>query len=217
MSNVPTPASTPNFTLFVDSRYTSPYALSVFVALREKALPVTLHTVDLDAGAHHAQDYAVLSTTRRVPTLVQGDFALSESSAITEYLDETFGGTALYPRDPRDRARARQVQAWLRSDLMPLRAERSTEHVFGAPNRTPLTDAGYAAANKLIAAADALLPEGANTLFDKWCLADIDLAIMLNRLVRNDDVVPARLAAYARHHWEHPAVQEWAAKPRPAL
>ena len=28
------------------------------------------------------------------------------------------------PTDPRDRARARQVQAWLRSDLMPIRDER---------------------------------------------------------------------------------------------
>jgi glutathione S-transferase len=50
-----------------------------------------------------------------VPLLVDGGFSLSESSAITEYLDEVYPGAPLYPRDPQARARARQVQAWLRS------------------------------------------------------------------------------------------------------
>jgi glutathione S-transferase len=42
------------------------------------------------------------------------------------FVDEIFPGTRLYPTDPRDRARARQIQAWVRSDLMPIREERPT-------------------------------------------------------------------------------------------
>jgi glutathione S-transferase len=118
--------------LYADAQFASPYAMSVFVALHEKRLPFDLSTVDLGSDANHEASYAAKSLTQRVPTLMQGDFALSESSAITEYLDETFPETRVYPQDRYLRARARQVQAWLRSDLMPIRQERSTEIVFFA-------------------------------------------------------------------------------------
>src|SRR5437016_40753 len=116
--------------LHVDAQFASPYAMSAFVALHEKALAFDIATIDLAAGANHEPRYAATSLTQRVPTLIHDGFALSESSAITEYLDEVFPGARLYPEGPRMRARARQVQAWLRSDLMPIRQERSTEVVF---------------------------------------------------------------------------------------
>ncbi len=71
-----------------------------------------------------------MSSQLHLPTLVHGDFALVESSAIAEYLEEAFPGAVLYPENLRDRARARQFQAWLRSDLMPLREERPTSVMF---------------------------------------------------------------------------------------
>ncbi|MBN3744971.1 glutathione transferase [Burkholderia sp. Se-20373] len=203
--------------LYADTQYTSPYAMSVFVALEEKALPYELVTVDLGNRAHFAPDYAATSLTQRVPTLVHDDFALSESSAITEYLDETFPGTRLYPVEPRQRARARQVQAWLRSDLMPVRTERSTEVLFYGPSSEPLSSLAQAAAQKLFVAADKLLAPGASNLFGEWSIADVDLAVMLNRLVLNDDPVPQRLADYARTQWERPSVQRWVKLKRPPL
>ncbi len=122
--------------LHVDAQYASPYAMSVFVALEEKGLPYQMRTVDLGAGLQLSAGYRATSMTARVPTLEHGHFRLSESSAITEYLDEAFpDGTALYPANLHDRARARQVQAWLRSDLMPIRIERDTEVVFYAARR----------------------------------------------------------------------------------
>jgi glutathione S-transferase len=203
--------------LFVDAQYTSPYALSVYVSLKQKDIPFELHTVDLDAGANRAPDYAATSLTQRVPTLVDGDFSLSESSAITEYLDDMYPGAALYPRDPKARARARQVQAWLRSDLLPIRIERSTQVIFYKRTDAPLSPTAQAAADKLFAAADALLAPSSDTLFGTWSIADVDLAVMLNRLVLNGDPVPQRLADYARRQWELPAVQAWAAFERPPL
>lgn len=204
-----------SFTLYVDAQFTSPYALSVFVTLREKGLPFDLRTVDLGQGAHYETGYAEMSLTRRVPTLVHGDFTLSESSAITEYLETISPAVPVYPANVRERARARQVQAWLRSDLGVLREERSTEGIFYGPSQRPLSDAGYAAASKLIAIAQSLLPDGRMSLFDTWCIADVDLALMLNRLVYNDDVVPPALAEYARRQFGRAAVQEWIAMSRP--
>jgi glutathione S-transferase len=83
--------------LYVDAQSASPYAMSAFLAMNEKQLPFELKAVDLSANAHHAASYAAASLTRRVPTLVHDGFALSESSAITEYLDAGFEGAPLYP------------------------------------------------------------------------------------------------------------------------
>ncbi|SMG55189.1 glutathione S-transferase [Paraburkholderia susongensis] len=191
--------------------------MSVFVTLREKRLPFDLSTVDLAHGANHETDYAARSLTRRVPTLMHEDFALSESSAITEYLDETFPEIPVYPRDRHLRARARQVQAWLRSDLLPIRQERSTEVVFYGSRGAPLSAAAEEAAQKLFSAAEALLPAGSPNLFGEWCIADTDLALMLNRLVLNGDPVPQRLKDYAGRQWQRPAVQQWVQLERPPL
>jgi glutathione S-transferase len=202
-----------NMVLYVDSRFLSPYALSVFVALQEKELAFDLRSLDLGVGEHRAADYAATSLTGRVPTLVHGDFSLSESSAICEYLDEAFPAPrypSLYPDDRRQRARARQLQAWLRSDFMPLRQERSTEAVFLQPTANALSADATAAAQKLFFAAEALLPDGADNLFGAWCIADTDLALMLNRLVLNGDtLVPPRLATYARRQWQRTSVRNW--------
>lgn len=203
--------------LYVDSLFTSPYAMSVFVALREKGLAFETLTLDLDAGQNQAADYVQRSLTQRVPTLLDGDFALSESSAITEYLDQAYPETRVYPADVQQRARARQVQAWLRSDLLPIRQERSTLVVFCGQKRPPLSAEAQAAATKLITAAQALLADNREYLCGQWSIADVDLAVMLNRLILNGDAMPAQLVAYAQRQWQRPSVREWVELRRPAL
>lgn len=203
--------------LYVDAQFTSPYAMSVFVTLHEKGLPFEVHTLDLDALEQQAPAFAGLSVTQRVPTLEQGGFALSESSAITEYLDEVFPQVPVYPKEPRQRARARQIQAWLRSDLLPIRQERSTLVVFCAIKYGPLSTQAQVAADKLIAAAQHWLAAGDDYLFGQWSIADVDLAVMLNRLILNGDPVPAPLVAYAQRQWQRSSVQAWVNQARPAL
>ena len=203
--------------LYVDSLFTSPYAMSVFVALREKGLAFETLTLDLDARQNQAADFAQRSLTQRVPTLVDGDFALSESSAITEYLDQAYPETSVYPADVQQRARARQVQAWLRSDLLPIRQERSTLVVFCGQKRPPLSAEAQAAATKLLSGAQALLADNREYLCGQWSIADVDLAVMLNRLILNGDAVPAQLVAYAQRQWQRPSVREWVELRRPAL
>jgi glutathione S-transferase len=149
--------------LYVDSKFTSPYAMSVFVTLTEKGLLFEIKTVDLVAGEQYKAGYADLSVTQRVPTLVHGNFQLSESSAISEYLDEAFPPpqyTRMYPADLCERAIARQVQAWLRSDFLPIREERSTETIFIKGAEKPLSKEAKASAAKLFAGADKMIKEG---------------------------------------------------------
>jgi glutathione S-transferase len=195
--------------LFVDANYLSPYAMSAFVALREKGIAFEVELVDLKNGQQRSSAYSALSLPQRVPTISDGTFSLSESSAIAEYLDEAYPGPALYPADIRAKAKAREIQAWLRSDLAALRQERPTEVVFRQFTPPPLSDKAEAAAQKLCYAAERLLPLGQQTLFGQWCIADTDLALMLNRLVLAGDTLPERLAAYATQQWQRPSVQAW--------
>lgn len=203
--------------LYVDAQLTSPYAMSAFVALREKGIEFELSPLDLDVFENQSEDYASLSLTQRVPTLVHGDFALSESSAITEYLEDVLPQTPVYPQELTQRAKARQVQAWLRSDLLPIRQERSTLVVFYGLKSAPLSPAAESAARKLIGAAQALLADGREYLFGQWSIADVDLALMLNRLILNGDAVPSALVEYAQRQWQRPTVQEWVKLQRPAI
>ena len=203
--------------LYVDSNFASPYALVAFVSLLEKGLKFDVEPLELFANAQREAGFASTSITSRVPTLVHDTFALSESSAICEYIDETFAGTRLYPADPRERARARQVQAWVRSDLMPIREERPTFVVFCGARRPALSAQAQQAAQKLFAAALQLLDGRADNLFGQWSIADVDLAMMLQRLVTHGDAVPQRLVDYANLQWLRPSVKQWINHPRPPL
>ena len=201
--------------LFVDSKFVSPYALSAFVALRVKGLDFELETIDLTTRQNLTDNFFQTSVTGRVPTLVDGNFSISESSVIAEYLEELQPAPNLYPQNIQDRAKARQMQAWLRSDLLALRQDRPTEVIFYEPIASELTPAGKAASEKLIKTADLLLSDQRANLFGSWTIADVDLALMLNRLIFNGDPVPESLKTYAAHHWQHPAIQEWMAFKRP--
>jgi glutathione S-transferase len=123
--------------LYTDSQFTSPYAMSAFVALTEKQLSFEVRTLELAAGANNGPEYARTSLTQRVPTLIDGNFALSESSAIAEYLNDAYPNPPIFPTDLQKHARARQVQAWLRSDFMPIRQERPTPTIFCQPVSAP--------------------------------------------------------------------------------
>ena len=196
--------------LYVGADHVSAFAMSAFVALKEKQLSFELVAVDLKARENYLASYRDLSLTCKIPTLVHDDFALSESSAIAEYLEELSPGhKKLYPQDIQQRARARQLQAWLRSDLLVVRKERPFDLVYFGKKNTALSDEAQAAVERLFFVAGHLLEEGAEHLFGDWSIADTDLAIMLNRLVANGDPVPARLAAYVRRQWDRDSVWAW--------
>jgi glutathione S-transferase len=123
----------------------------------------------------------------------------------------------LYPVDAKQRARARQVQAWIRSDLMPIRTERTTQVIFYQQIAPALSVEGKQAAEKLFFFADQLLSQGAKNLFGEWSIADVDLSLMLQRLICNGDSMPQWLVDYANYQWLRPSIQAWVKMQRPPL
>ncbi|RTZ43366.1 glutathione transferase [Candidimonas sp. SYP-B2681] len=198
--------------LYSNSAFSSPYVLSVYAALHEKGLPFEVKTVDLDTGENLTEDFARLSMTSRIPALVAGEFSLSESSAIIEYLEEAYPYPefkTVFPSDLQQRARARQIQAWVRSDMGALREERPTTVIYSHKNPQPLSTAGQQAAAKLLHVADTLIDEDANFLFGAWSIADVDLYVMLNRLCANGDPVAPKIQRYVDRQSAQPYIQDW--------
>ena len=81
--------------------------------------------------------------------------------------------------------------------------------------------AAQRAVEKLVSFAERVVPADGGTLFGAWCIADTDLAMMLQRLVKTNEPLPARLRAFAEREWRRPSVQAFvnASRPphRPAL
>ncbi len=204
--------------LYVDKPWISPYTFSAIIALEEKKLAYDVVGLDLGDGDHKQGPYAKQSLTGRVPCLVDQDLWLPESSAIVEYLEEKFPApryARLLPQNVADRARARMVMAFVRSDMMALREERPTTTMFYEKASNPLTTSGQAAADRIIAFTLALLPKDKTQLFDSWSIADADLAFMLQRLVMNGHKVDSAIGNFVEAQWSRPSVKAFAAKPRP--
>jgi glutathione S-transferase len=204
--------------LYGEHLWISPYVFSSFVALREKGVAFEVIPLKLNEGDQQRPPFRDQSLTAKVPTLEHEGFWLAESSAIVDYLEETFPAPRyprLLPEQVRHRARARQIMAWLRSDLQALRDERPTTTLFYQRATTPLSAAAQAAADKLLHVADLLLAPGATSLFGPWCIADSELALMLHRLILNGHEVPPKIRHYAEVQWHRPSVREFVEHERP--
>jgi len=88
--------------------------LMLFAA--ESGLDIDFKVVDLFTGEHLQPAYAAINPNCMVPVLEDGDFRLTESSAILKYLADKTGSPA-YPSDPRRRARVNEMMDWFNTGL----------------------------------------------------------------------------------------------------
>jgi glutathione S-transferase len=196
--------------LYIDRFWISPYSFSAFVALTEKQVAFEIKEVALDRDEQKSDQYVQISTTGRVPTLVCEDLHLAESSAIAEFLEEMYSGLApLLPRELKQRAQARMLMAWLRSDFAALRAERPTHTMFFAKASQPLSAKALLEVTKLTTFCQQFSHFKRGQLFDEWTLVDAELAFMLHRLILNDESIEGEARAYAEKNWQRDSVQKF--------
>jgi glutathione S-transferase len=67
--------------------------------------------VDLMKGAHYEEPFVTLNPSKQVPVLEDGDFVITESSAILKYLAEKANSPA-YPKDLKARGRINERMDW---------------------------------------------------------------------------------------------------------
>ncbi|HEX4928773.1 MAG TPA: glutathione S-transferase family protein [Burkholderiales bacterium] len=83
---------------------------------QENSLPVEFQVVDLMKGEHYQPEYIAVNPSRLVPVLEDGDFRLTESSAILKYLAERFQSPA-YPSELKARAKVNETMDWINTQL----------------------------------------------------------------------------------------------------
>ena len=82
----------------------------------ESGIKADFQVVDLFTGEHYQPPYEAINPNHLVPVLEDGDFRLTESSAILKYLAEKAGSPA-YPKDLRQRARVNERMDWINTQL----------------------------------------------------------------------------------------------------
>nr|WP_184089872.1 glutathione S-transferase family protein [Sphingomonas xinjiangensis] len=80
----------------------SPYVRKVMVFGAEKGLVLELKGAGMGRGG---EDFAAASPFGKMPGFQDGDFRISDSTAIVTYLEAKFPEPALIPAEPEDRAR----------------------------------------------------------------------------------------------------------------
>jgi glutathione S-transferase len=98
--------------------YSGPVSLfsrKVEIALYEKGLAFERIEVAFSQTKGYAPkhpDVLALNPKGQIPVLVDGSLSLYDSTVILEYLEDTYPEPALYPGDPRERARCRLLDVF---------------------------------------------------------------------------------------------------------
>ena len=79
--------------------------------IADAGIVVEQQIIDLFSGAQYSPEFTAINSNNAVPVLEDGDFRLTESSAILKYLADKVGSPA-YPKDLRARARVNEAMDW---------------------------------------------------------------------------------------------------------
>ena len=116
----------------------SPYAWKVWLALEHKQLPYEAKRMSFDRDELKSAEFTAINPRQKVPAIVDNGFAMYESSAILEYLEDRYpdSGAPLWPRDVTARAIARRQAAEVSAYIDPINDKIFSE-VFGPADKAP--------------------------------------------------------------------------------
>jgi len=83
---------------------------------QDQGIALDYQVVDLFTGEHLKPEFSKINPNCLVPVLEDGDFRLTECSAILKYLGDKAGSPA-YPRDLKERARVHEMMDWFNSNI----------------------------------------------------------------------------------------------------
>ena len=207
--------------LYIGNKNYSSWSMRPWVLLKAFGIPfdeVKLR-FDFSPGSSFYQTLATLCPTSQVPVLVEPDgFAVWDTLAITEYLADSHPEMSIWPRDLRQRARARSLCAEMHAGfgslrtLCPMNIEADDLHAVGQQllATEPALRSDLKRLNELWA--DALAAIGGPFhpfLFGEFSAVDAYFAPMVMRTSRYGLPLVPVAAAYAQAVERHPAVAAW--------
>lgn len=111
MTNQQSPEANP---VRIIGSYLSPYTRKALVVLDLKGIA---YMIDPVIAFYGNDTFTKLSPVRRVPVLIDGEFTISDSTIVIEYLEERYPEPSVYPKNPTDRARVRWLEEYADSRL----------------------------------------------------------------------------------------------------
>ena len=177
----------------------STYARRVRIALLEKNVEAELAVVDMEARDHRREPYLSLNPYGRVPTIVDDDLVLYESTSILEYLEAKHPSQSLLPADIKGRA---LVSMHMKAcDLNFARAVGvvifSKRFVPEASWRKGEMDRATADVGKALAIVEKQLAGKEYLVGDRYSLADLCYVPFLEFMHLVDQTVPPNVKAWS--------------------
>ena len=204
--------------LYIGNKNYSSWSMRPWVLMRASGIPFDEVMVRFDDFHGEASTFkrriAEVTPTGRVPVLVDDGLAVWDTLAIAEYLAERFPQHALWPRDARQRARARSLCAEMHSGFSALRSHcpQNLEAALPAVGARLLKEqAGVRADLQRIDAlwSEALQASGGPFLFGAFGTADAFFAPVCGRIRTYGLPVSDAAAAYIERVFANPAVAAW--------
>jgi glutathione S-transferase len=147
-------------------------------------IPLDEVLVDLGKGEHKRPEYLALNPNGAVPTLVDGDFVLTESRAIMQYLASKRPDSGLFPEDESARFQVIRWQFWDATHFSPAVGtvffEKILKRVFGLgdPDAGRIAE-GLANHRRFMGVLDGHLSNRTYVVGEALTLADLTLATSL--------------------------------------
>jgi glutathione S-transferase len=162
-----------------------------------------------DAGAR-TPEFLAINPNGRLPVIVDGDFVLFESLAITMYLAKKHAAGSLYPATLEGEARTWQWSLWALTEvdrgvnIWSLHAVRLPEAERDAPKREEALKVLVAPFKVL----DAAVSKQAYLLGNDFTVADLNVAAVISRAVEMDLSASPNIKAWLHRCLERPAARE---------
>jgi glutathione S-transferase len=205
--------------LYIGNKNYSSWSMRPWVLLKQAGIPfeeIKVRFDSFDADSGFKRTVGAVNPVGKVPVLVDGDLAVWDTLAIAEYLAETHPGHALWPSEPKARARARSVCAEMHAGFSALRSHCGMNIEASLPEvgRVIWRDQAAVRADvqRITEMWIALLAEhGGPMLFGDFSIADAYFATVCMRLVTYALPVPAEITAYVQRVGALHGVKAWVA------
>ncbi len=148
----------------------TPNGHKVSILLEELGAAYRVVPVNLARGEQRRPEYVQLNPNGRIPTLVDGDFAVFESGAILIYLAEKYG--RLLPTEPQRRSTVIQWLMFQMGGIGPMQGQANVFFRYFPQKIQPVIDRYQHETRRLYEVLERRL-EGREYLCDEYSIADI--------------------------------------------
>jgi glutathione S-transferase len=206
--------------LLIGNKNYSSWSMRPWVLMRHFGIAFEEVMVRFDAmsaDSRFKQRVLQVSPAGRVPVLIDDDLVVWDTLAIAEYLAERHPQHALWPRDAKQRARARSLSAEMHSGFSALRGHCPQNLEASLPEvgarllaEQPPVSADLQRIGQMWT--EALAASGGPFLFGAFGIVDAFYAPAAGRIRTYGLPLPREAAVYVQRLFESPGVAAWVAE-----